>query len=180
MPPTYLPWLDIETTGLNPRRDGAAIFEIGGIVTDAAFRLVDRCVRVVTPATGWSMENDFVWEMHMKSGLLDDVMRSGKAVSLERGVDDLMDFFRHYHCADMPLAGATIMFDRGWLDEHVPDLNKLFHYRSIDVSAMRAYLQFSHPELAERAPKKRDVHRTLPDLEDSIDFIRFFDRLVAP
>jgi oligoribonuclease len=180
MPPTYLPWLDIETTGLDPNRDGAAIFEIGGIVTDAAFRMVDRVQRIVSPPVGWSMESDFVWEMHMKSGLLDDVMRSGKAVSLERAVDDLMDFFRHYHCDGKPLAGASIGFDRKWLDVHAPDFDKFFHYRSIDTSSMRAYLELARPELTEHAPKKRDVHRTLPDLEDSIDFIRFFDRLVAP
>lgn len=75
-----------------------------------------------------------------------------------------------------PLAGSTVAFDRRWLREHMPALEKLFHYRSIDVSALVELARRWAPEVDKARPKGEGgaKHRALADVRESISYLRYY------
>lgn len=165
-------WLDIETTGLDHRID--SILEIGMLVTDDNLNLVpgvpifaDMQIRV-NPATLAGM-NDFVREMHTKSGLLDLLPKAGNSIAdAER---KLCEWVRSIP-DDEPrvLAGASVHFDRGFIHAMMPKLDAMFSHRHADVSAMREFLRRWHPNY--KNPQVATAHRPTMDLLDSIALAR--------
>lgn len=79
-----------------------------------------------------------------------------------------------YAYAQTPLAGSTISFDRAWLKEHMPLLEGMFSYRSIDVSALTELAQRWSPETYKFRPKSDDKHRAMSDIRGSIELLRFY------
>lgn len=73
-----------------------------------------------------------------------------------------------------PLAGSTIGFDRRWLHEHMPQLEGLFSYRSIDVSSMTELTRRWAKEVYDLRAKPTDEHRALPDIRGSIELLRYY------
>ena len=73
-----------------------------------------------------------------------------------------------------PLAGSTVGFDRAWLDEHMPALHGLFHYRSIDVSTITELAKRWSPGVYEGRPKAGAAHRALADVMESISYLRYY------
>lgn len=73
-----------------------------------------------------------------------------------------------------PLAGSTVGFDKAHLQEHMPNLVKLFHYRVIDVSSLGELAARWSPEMYKLRPKNGDAHRALPDIRGSIALLRYW------
>jgi oligoribonuclease (3'-5' exoribonuclease) len=75
-----------------------------------------------------------------------------------------------------PLAGSTIAFDRSFLRAHMESLHSKFHYRSIDASSLTELAKRWSPAVYEARPKKDDgaAHRALPDIRESIEYLRYF------
>ena len=75
-----------------------------------------------------------------------------------------------------PLAGSTIGFDRRWLRAHMPALEGLFLYRSIDVSSINELAKRWAPALYEARPKNEQgaAHRALADVRESISYLKYF------
>jgi oligoribonuclease (3'-5' exoribonuclease) len=67
-----------------------------------------------------------------------------------------------------PFAGSTVSFDRNWLREHMPKLEGLFSYRSIDVSSVTELAKRWAPKVYENRPKAGAAHRALADVRESI------------
>ena len=67
------------------------------------------------------------------------------------------------------MCGATIHFDRAWLKHHHEGFEKMFHYRNIDVSTYRTAMR----DLDMKLPPKREIHRPIYDLMDSIQLARW-------
>ncbi len=78
-----------------------------------------------------------------------------------------------------PLAGSTISFDRRWIREQMPALERLFHYRSVDVSGFTEMAKRWSPEVYEGRPKeeKGAEHRALADIRASIEYLRYYRRV---
>ena len=77
-----------------------------------------------------------------------------------------------------PMCGNSICQDRRFLHRQMPQLEKFFHYRNLDVSTIK--------ELARRwAPQvlggftKHSAHTALSDVRDSIDELRHYRRHMA-
>jgi len=166
-------WLDIETTGLEPERD--EILEVGIVITTPDLEIVAEISQVVgypsfviRDALG---DNEFVKEMHTKSGLLAEVEKEEQWLS---DVEQLMVEFSRSQVPykKVPLAGSTISFDRSFLRLHMPELNDYFHYRSIDVSSIRELAKLWFPELPE--PPKSEAHRSLEDIHASIKLLKYY------
>jgi oligoribonuclease (3'-5' exoribonuclease) len=73
-----------------------------------------------------------------------------------------------------PLAGSTVGFDCRWLREHMPKLEALFSYRSVDVSSFTEMAKRWAPEIYKARPKAGAAHRALADVRESIAYLKYY------
>lgn len=110
---TNLIWVDVETTGLDPRHD--KLLEVGCVVTDADLREVAAASWVLHwKAADLLSMTDEVSGWHERSGLLREVADS--TTTLTTLTDDALSFLRrHSEENASPICGSTVGFDRAWL-----------------------------------------------------------------
>ncbi len=82
--------------------------------------------------------------------------------------------FKAVDLKNTQLAGSTVGFDRAWLRKHMPALEVLFHYRSIDVSSLTELAERWAPTVYEGRPKAGAAHRALDDVRESISYLRYY------
>jgi len=172
----FLAWVDLETTGLEPfdRGDGirSRILEIGIIVTDGdlGFQHAGPNLQIDESIL---LPDGVVKEMHEKNGLLQEVAKS--TVSLEDAEQQCLRFLEPFgEPGTIPMAGSSVHFDRKFLNAYMPQLHDWFGYRNVDVSSFHEMWKRWLPQVYGRCPEKRDLHRTRPDLEDSINLLRYY------
>ena len=66
------------------------------------------------------------------------------------------------------MCGNSICQDRRFLARQMPELEKFFHYRNLDVSSLNILSNFWRPDIA-KSVKKSSKHRALEDIKDSIN-----------
>ena len=172
-----LVWMDLEMTGLDPTEH--RIIEIATLVTDAELDVVaegpDLVIRqpdaVLAAMNPWSLEH------HAASGLLDRVRQS--TVGEEEAAARTLEFLQtHCHPGSTPLAGNSVHVDRSFLRAHLPQVEAHLHYRNVDVTAVKELARRWFPQIFSRLPKKRDSHRALDDIHESIAELRYYRRHV--
>ena len=111
---------------------------------------------------------------HSQSGLLDGC---GPAMwtSPKRKAPPLSFLKRHTAAQTSPLCGNTIWQDRRFLARHMPQLEQFLHYRNLDVSSIKELARHWCPDLLQRF-KKRNEHRALADIRESIAELAFYRR----
>lgn len=172
--PNNLIWIDMEMTGLDPEKE--RIIEIATVVTDSHLNViaegpvfaVHQSDELLNKMDGWNTRQ------HNSSGL---VKRVRESQMTEAEAERLtLEFLRqHVPAGKSPMCGNSIYQDRRFLYKYMPQLEKFFHYRLIDVSSMK--------ELALRwAPKiysgleKESKHLALSDIYDSIEELKYYRR----
>jgi len=65
-----------------------------------------------------------------------------------------------------PMCGNSICQDRRFLARHMPNLEKFFHYRNLDVSTLKELARRWAPELP--ALDKGRAHLALEDVRESV------------
>ena len=165
-------WVDLEMTGLDP--DTCAIVEIASIVTDSQLEIVAQGPELVIhqPDSVLATMNDFVRQLHTKSGLVDRIKAS--SVSLETAAAETLAFLAaHVEKGTAPLCGNSVWKDRQFLERYMPGVVGHLHYRMIDVSTVKECVRrWYPPEL--HVPKKREVHRALDDIRESIEELKWY------
>jgi oligoribonuclease len=169
-----LVWIDLEMTGLNP--DSDHIIEIATVVTDAELNVVAEgpVLAVHQPEQVLAGMDDWNRRTHGESGLVERVRRS--ATTAGDAEEQTLAFLReHADPGASPMCGNSICQDRRFLAREMPNLEKFFHYRNLDVSTLK--------ELARRwAPgvlagvHKTSRHLALDDIRESIDELRHYRR----
>lgn len=177
-------WVDTETTGLDERY--GHLLEVAVVVTDDDLKESARMSTLTLPV-GVSVDDlkmdEVVRAMHTRSGLLDALRES--TVRRYEAQANLHAFFQQAATLEelkkTPLAGSTIGFDRSWLHEHMPTIEGLFSYRSIDVSSINELASRWRPSIFEGRPGERDAqgktisaHRAMPDILASIETLRYY------
>ncbi len=163
-------WLDLETTGLNPRRDD--ILELGMVITDDDLSEVARKSWVLKLSPYYPL-SDFIRQMHTESGLLEDCHKSS-ADYLDTALNAAAWLQAHgIEAGKHPMAGNTIGFDRSFLAAHMPKFLEWFHYRSIDMSSVSELAKRWAPTLHAARPDCK-AHRALADLDNSIALARYY------
>ncbi|MDH3350562.1 MAG: oligoribonuclease, partial [Gammaproteobacteria bacterium] len=66
-----------------------------------------------------------------------------------------------------PMSGNSVCQDRRFLAREMPELERYFHYRNLDVSTLKILAQQWAPEVA-AGFSKESSHRALSDIRDSI------------
>lgn len=132
-------WLDTETSGLNPLED--RILEVGWTMTHddlSSFgELKNRVIKPVGKAEQPSLWDDIVVKMHTDSGLMAELGKPNSVTMLARAEAEIVDDINHalYLHPDEPiiLAGSGVHFDQAFINNWMPRVAKLIHYRIFDV-----------------------------------------------
>jgi oligoribonuclease len=168
-----LVWIDLEMTGLDTARH--TIVEIAVLITDSALELIDEGIDLVIHATPAELErmDDFVRNMHTKSGLLPQIEAS--TLSLEDAGAAVVEYLRsRVPESTAPLCGNSIGVDRRFLDRYLPAVDRYVHYRSIDVSSLKELCRRWNPAVYKGRPGKQETHRALDDIRESLEELRFY------
>eukprot|EP01103_Thecamoeba_quadrilineata_P016423 TRINITY_DN548_c0_g1_i1.p1 TRINITY_DN548_c0_g1~~TRINITY_DN548_c0_g1_i1.p1 ORF type:complete len:128 (+),score=29.51 TRINITY_DN548_c0_g1_i1:337-720(+) len=73
-----------------------------------------------------------------------------------------------------PLAGNSIHEDRRFLMKYMPSFMDLLHYRIVDVSTIKEIGFRWFPKKMDQRPSKRLTHRSVDDILESIEELRFY------
>jgi oligoribonuclease len=170
--------MDLEMTGLDLERH--VIVEIATLVTDDELQLVAEGPDLViaTPAEALGRMDDFVREMHTKSGLLAEMAAS--TLTLEEAGAATLEFIRSHvpKARTVPLAGNSIGTDRRFLATFLPEIENYLHYRSVDVSTVKELVTRWYPEVLAAAPTKAGGHRAMDDIRESVAELAYYRRTV--
>ena len=169
-----LVWLDMEMTGLDPATEG--IIEIATILTDGQLNeiavgpdlVIHQDDAVLAAMDDWNTKH------HGASGLTQRVRES--TISDDDADAQTVAFIQaHVPAKERPvLAGNSIHQDRRFIRRYMPLLEKRLHYRMVDVSTIKELARRWFPQVIARQPQKRDTHRALDDIRESIDELRFY------
>ena len=165
-------WVDLEMTGLDPAT--CVIVEIATIVTDSDLRVIAEgpCLVVHQPDEVLATMSDFVRELHTRSGLLERIRAS--TVPLEQAAAETLRFLEA-NCVKgtAPLCGNSVWKDRAFLERYMPEVVGFLHYRIVDVSTIKELVKRWYPA-EHQVPKKKEVHRALDDVRESIEELRWY------
>ncbi|MFZ0178552.1 MAG: oligoribonuclease [Candidatus Dormiibacterota bacterium] len=169
-----LAWMDLEMTGLDPARH--VIVEIATLLTDDQLRPIAEGPDIVVHATADELEgmDHVVRKMHARSGLTTAIESS--TISRAEAGRLTLEFLRtHIHePRTVPLCGNSIGTDRRFLAAQLPEIENFLHYRSIDVSTLKELCRRWYPDILAGAPPKREAHRALDDIGESIAELAYY------
>jgi oligoribonuclease len=165
-------WVDMEMSGLNPDQD--RILEVAMIVTDPQLNTLAIAPVVVVHQPDEVLDAMDSWNKgtHGKSGLIDKVKAS--TVTEAEASQIFLAFLSQYApAAKVPMCGNTVHQDRRFMQRYMPDLERFFHYRNIDVSTIKELCRRWKPDVM-KGFEKRGAHTALADIEESIDELRYY------
>jgi oligoribonuclease len=166
--PGALLWIDLEMTGLDPEKQ--RIIEAAAIITGWDLEPIVEYHSVIKqpPAVLRGMD-DWCRKQHGASGLLK---------AMENGIDELeaeseLVELVSRHCEQpILLAGNSVHYDRRFIRRYWPRLEKLLHYRMLDVSAWKVVMSGKYGIVF----RKPETHRALEDIKGSIEELQFYLR----
>ena len=164
---TNLIWIDLEMTGLCTQTD--TIIEIATIVTDKYLTELAQGPVIAIRQSKDTMDGMDEWNtrQHGKSGLIARVLESRThAAEAEQAT---LEFLREWvDEGASPMCGNSICQDRRFMAREMPQLEKFFHYRNLDVSSLKILATLWAPAVA-KGFDKESAHLALSDIRDSID-----------
>lgn len=167
-----LVWLDLEMTGLDPDTD--RILEIATLVTDKQLTILAEgpVMAVHQNDAVLAAMGEWCTRQHGQSGLSQRVRES--RVTEAEAEHVTLDFMREYVPPNTsPMCGNSICQDRRFLARHMPELEKFFHYRNLDVSTLKELGKRWAPAVMDGF-SKQSSHLALEDIRDSVAELRFY------
>ena len=172
----HLVWMDCEMTGLDPMKDG--LLEIATIITNYDLEIIAygpvlpirQSEAKLASMDGWNRRT------HKKSGLLDRVRNEG--VSVAEAEKQTLAFVKKYcYKRTAPLCGNSIGQDKRFLARYMPTLHEFLHYKVVDVSSIKVLVSEWYGGKY-TSPKKKELHRALDDIEESIAELDYYRKTV--
>jgi oligoribonuclease len=162
----------MEMTGLDPDRD--RVIEIATIVTDSELNTLAEgpVIAVHQPDAVLAAMDEWNTSHHTASGLVERV-RASRHDEAEASAATRAFLEQWVPEKASPMCGNTICQDRRFMARHMPDLERFFHYRNLDVSTLKILMQRWRPELASGIEKSA-AHLALDDIRESIEEMRYY------
>lgn len=163
--PTKLLWLDLELTGLDPNQD--VILEVAAEVTDFEFKTLgnyEAMIKQPRETVVDRMQKNQWWQ-DFPANRDEFVAKLDGGVPMAEAQSALISLVAD-HFMDEPavLAGNSIHNDRAFIRRWWPEFDLKLHYRMLDVSAWKVFMQGRYGVKFE----KKEVHRAFDDIQASI------------
>ena len=165
-------WIDLEMTGLSPEND--VIIEIATLVTDADLHLIAEgpAIAIYQPDEILACMDEWNTRQHGQSGLRKRVRES--EVSTAQAEQQTLRFLeKNVQAGHSPMCGNSICQDRRFLAKHMPELERFFHYRNLDVSTLKELARRWKPKALDGV-KKGSNHLAMDDIKDSVEELRHY------
>ena len=174
----HLIWIDLEMTGLDPDTD--SIIEIAVLVTDSQLTLLAEGpeLAIAHPLARLEAMDDWNRNQHRKSGLWQRVLDSD--LDMATAEARVLEFLRAWvPPGKSPMCGNSICQDRRFLYRLMPELERFFHYRNLDVSTVKELARRWAPGVSAGVVKE-SAHTALSDIRDSVAELRHYRRYMGP
>ena len=164
---TKLLWLDMEMTGLDV--DKEVPIEVACIITDWQWNSLATYHTVIKqPQKILDAMDDWNSKHHKESGLL---------AAIPNGTDPLVAdeelslwIGQHFGSERAVLCGNSINQDRLFIRKYMPKTEARLHYRQLDVTSWKVVFN----SLYQQKFKKKEAHRALDDIRESIEEFKFY------
>lgn len=170
--PEFLVSADVETTGLSPS-EGHVLLEIAVFIANstAPFDLLDEegfhAVIRHDRDEVYALANDYVREMHTKTGLWDKV---SDGTPLEEVDEQLLAYLQsHIGKREGRVFGNSVRLDMNFIDAYLPKTAAWLHYRFLDATGLA---WFAHKNFGTPYFEKRKVHSAVEDIQESLSELR--------
>lgn len=169
--PTRLLWVDLEMTGLEPAKD--VILEVAAEITDFDFKTLgsyEACIKQDKKTVVARMQKNTWWQDYPTNrDQFINNLEGGKSLKeVEAELIALVE--KHFGTEPAVLGGNSIYNDRMFIKQWMPALDLKLHYRMLDVSSWKLYMQGKHGVEF----KKPEVHRAFEDIQGSIAELQYY------
>lgn len=172
--PTRLFWVDLEMTGLDARND--VILEVAAEITDFEFTKLasyEAIIRQPAEVVTDRMQQNGWWQNYPENRdefirKTSDEQAAKPSAQVESELVALIDTYIGGEPAI--LAGNSIHNDRAFIRHWWPTLDAALHYRMLDVSAWKVFMQGRYGLNYE----KQDVHRAFEDIQASMAELQYY------
>ena len=167
-----LVWIDLEMTGLDTQND--EIIEIATVVTDEDLNILAEGPVFAIKVSDQKLNgmDDWNTKQHGQSGLIDRVRRSN--VTLQQAEQETIAFLNKWvDEGKSPMCGNSICQDRRFLARQMPELERFFHYRNLDVSSIKELCFRWRPDILSSF-EKNGSHLALDDIRDSVRELKHY------
>jgi oligoribonuclease len=166
-------WIDLEMTGLDIEKE--VIIEAAVIITDLDLKpletyhaIVKQDQKLLDSMDAWNTSH------HGASGLTASVP-TGRDPNLVE--EDLIIIVNKYFPGERAImAGNSISQDRLFINKYFKKLSERLHYRTVDVTSWK--IMFN--EKFKLKYDKKNTHRALDDVMESISELEFYMSYVDP
>lgn len=178
-PGKHLNWIDLETTGLDENEAHAKILECALVITDPDLNEVKRLSLVAHEPLGndeLSLWPSRVFQMHSKSGLIDDCQDPERSVPIAELDLQMSNLIRSTSKGGKLSGNSVGTFDRRWLKKFMPLTFKMLHgYQVYDMRTLMICVESWVPDGPQYVKEIYSTysHRALDDILCSIDMARF-------
>lgn len=158
-------------TGLDPGTD--VILQAALVVTTPDLTpLTELTMCIHQPDEALARMSPFVRDMHARTGLTERVRAS--TTLLAAAEEALIDRLRAWCQTPATLCGNSIWVDRRFIARYMPALDKLLHYRMVDVSSVKVLAGRWYGQGAIFEKPSAGAHDALVDIHNSIAELRHY------
>ncbi|AYN24526.1 oligoribonuclease [Buchnera aphidicola (Rhopalosiphum maidis)] len=151
-------WIDLEMTGLNAEIH--RIIEIATVITDKKLNILSEgpVIAIHQKEKHMMLMDEWNIKIHKKNGLIKRVQKS--TYDELKAEYEIISFLKKWvPIKSSPICGNSVYQDRKFLSRYMPNLEKYFHYRCIDVSTVKELVNRWYPFIIKKKKKSYSTRR---------------------
>jgi oligoribonuclease len=169
--PTKILWVDLEMTGLDAQND--VLLEVAAEITDFNFKTLASYEAIIKQPKELVIDRmqKNTWWADYPANRDDFIQKLDQGKPSDQVEQELIDLVKAQF-GDEPaiLGGNSIHNDRNFIKHWWPALDLKLHYRMLDVSALKIFMQGKYGVEFE----KKNVHRAFDDIQASIAELQYY------